>query len=163
MPAKKTTTTREPASRVLEITRIFDAPRARVFAAWTRPEHIRQWLAPKDFTILSAMGDLREGGAWSECMVHPSGERFPVSGVYRKIVPDELLEFTHAWIEDDGTRGHETVITVRLTDYGKKTKMTFRQAVFATKESRDRHAGGWGQCFDKLAPYLKRTPAMRRK
>jgi uncharacterized protein YndB with AHSA1/START domain len=143
-------------SRELSLTRIFDAPRALVFAAWTKPEHLAKWCAPHGFTIPLAEGDLRAGGAWRQQMRQPDGEVLGVNGVYHEVVKNELLVFTHAWDEDDGQRGHETVVTVRFADYGKKTRMTFHQGFFASTESRDRHRGGWTQCFERLAELLKK-------
>lgn len=157
-----------PAGRVLEITRIFDAPRPLVFAAWTEGEHLRQWCCPKGVIITASEGDCRPGGAWRSCMLSPDGVKFPLSGVYRDVVPHELLSFTHAWEDEQGRRGHETLVTVRFSDHGRKTKMHFRQATFDSAASRDGHAGGWNQCLDKLRAYLvnldgKRKPHVRRK
>jgi len=154
MSPKKNESKSEPANRVLEITRIFSAPRHLVFEAWTKNEHLRQWCAPKGFTIPFAEGDLRPGGKWRSCMRTPDGTDCWLSGVYRSIVPDELVEFTHAW-EEDGKRGHETVVTVKLSDYGKKTKMVLRQSRFESVASRDGHRGGWTQCLDRLSSHLK--------
>jgi len=86
-----------------------------------------------------------------------------LSGEYRQVVPGELIEFTHAW-EENGKRGHETVVTVRFSDYGKKTKLSLRQTFFDSAASRDGHRGGWSECFDKLAGFLstqKSTPGKR--
>ena len=135
------------------MTRVFDAPRSLVFQAWTRKEHIDRWLAPRGFTIPSSEGDLRPGGRWRCCMVSPQGVEHWLSGTYREIVENELLIFTHAW-EEDGKRGHETLVTVRFADHGGKTRVTFQQGTFASVESRDGHAGGWGECLDILADYL---------
>ncbi len=154
MPPKKPESKREPANRVLEITRIFAAPRHLVFEAWTKNEHLREWCAPKGFTIPFSEGDLRPGGKWRSCMRTPDGTDCWLSGVYRSIVPDELVEFTQAW-EEDGKRGHETVVTVKLSDHGKKTKMVLRQSRFESVASRDGHKGGWSQCLDRLAAHLK--------
>lgn len=154
MSPKKTESKREPANRVLEITRIFSAPRHLVFEAWTKNEHLREWCAPKGFTIPFSEGDLRPGGKWRSCMRTPDGTDCWLSGVYREIVPDQLVEFTHAW-EEEGKRGHETIVTVKLSDYGKKTKMVLRQSLFESVASRDGHKGGWSQCLDRLAAHLK--------
>ena len=139
--------------RILNIARVFDAPRSLVFQMWTRKEHIDRWLAPRGFTIPYSEGDLRPGGRWRCCMVSPQGVEHWLSGTYREIVENELLVFTHAW-EEDGKRGHETVVTVRFADHGGKTRMTFQQATFESIESRDGHAGGWAECLDILADYL---------
>ena len=79
------------------------------FDAWTKKEHLDRWCAPHGFKIPFSEGDLRRGGAWRCLMIAPNGEKLPVHGVYREIVPDELLVFTHIWEEDDGTPEHETV------------------------------------------------------
>ena len=154
MPLKKSKPKREPAGRVLEITRIFPAPRHLVFEAWTQKEHLSQWCAPKGFTIPFSEGDLQPGGKWRSCMCMPDGTECWLSGVYREIIQDELVEFTHAW-EENGKRGHETIVTVRLSDHGNKTKMILRQSLFESVASRDGHEGGWSQCFDRLSIYLK--------
>jgi uncharacterized protein YndB with AHSA1/START domain len=155
MPLKKSKINREPIGRVLQITRILPAPRHLVFEAWTKTEHLRQWCAPKGFTIPFSKGNLRPGGKWRSCMCMPDGTECWLSGVYLKIIRDKLVEFTHAW-EEDGKRGHETIVTVRLSDHGGKTKMILRQSLFESVASRDGHKGGWSQCLDRLPAYLKR-------
>jgi uncharacterized protein YndB with AHSA1/START domain len=76
------------------------------------------------------------------------------SGVYREIVAPRHLVFTFAWDQEDGTPGHETLVTLTLAEEGGKTRMTFRQALFATVASRDGHAGGWSSSFERLAEHL---------
>jgi uncharacterized protein YndB with AHSA1/START domain len=143
-----------PAGRGLEITRIFNAPRELVFAAWTEGKHLQRWCAPEGVTVISSAGDCRPGGAWRSCMLSPAGIKFPLSGVYRDVVPHELLSFTHAWEDPQGRRGHETLVTVRFFDHGEKTKVVFRQAVFNSTASRNGHADGWDQCLEKLRRHL---------
>jgi uncharacterized protein YndB with AHSA1/START domain len=144
----------EPADRVLVLTREFDAPRARVFAAWTEPERLQRWYAPRGFVLTRCEGDLRPGGGWRSCMRAPDGAEYCVAGVYREIVPDERIAFTHAWEGDHGRRGYETLVTVTLVEREGRTEMRFRQRVFRSAESRDSHRGGWSECFDRLDAYL---------
>jgi uncharacterized protein YndB with AHSA1/START domain len=163
MPPRKNKTKRQPANRVLELTRIFSAPRLLVFDAWTKPEHISQWSTPRGITLPFSEAEVRPGGRWRSCMRLADGTDLWLSGEYRQIVPGELIEFTHAW-EENGVRAHETVVTVRLSDYGKKTKLSLRQAFFDSVASRDGHRGGWSECFEKLAGFLstkKSTPGKR--
>ena len=54
----------KPAKGKLVLTRIFAAPRALVFAAWTEPGHLTQWSAPRGFTIPVNQGVLKPGGKW---------------------------------------------------------------------------------------------------
>lgn len=141
----------------LTITRIFDAPRHLVFEAWTNPEHIKRWFAPHGFEVQSAEGQLKPGGPWRSSMNTPDGTLLKMNGMYQEIVPNEKLVFTHSWDKETGGSGHETVVTVTFAEEDGKTKMHFHQAFFLDKESRDGHNGGWSECFERLADYLKQV------
>ena len=138
----------------LVITRTFDAPRELVFKAWTEPERIKQWLAPRGFKIPVAEGELRPGGKWRQSMVAPDGMQLWLGGVYKEIIPPERLVFTHAWDDPTGKPGPETTCTVILTERGGKTEMQFRQGPFPTADSKAQHNDGWSQCFDRLVELL---------
>src|SRR5271155_4088697 len=139
----------------LKLVRVFDAPRHLVFEACTQKEHIDQWMCPNGFTIPSSGGDFREGGKWHSLMISPGNERFSMNGTYEKIVPNELVVFTHAWEGDDGKPEHWTKVTMRFEDAGAgKTRLIFEQSIFLSVESRDRHVGGWTECLDKLGALL---------
>lgn len=140
----------KPTSLKLTLTRIFAAPRALVFAAWTQPKHLKAWSAPNGFTIPVSQGDLRVGGKWRACMVTPQGEKMWLSGVYREIVKDRKLVFTHTWKGDGG----ETLVTVRFSDHPRGTKMMFEQTGFDSAGSREGHKGGWVECFGRLKEHL---------
>ena len=154
MTTSKASTVDAPADRTLVLTRIFDAPRQLVFEAWTKQEHLDRWSCPGGFRMERSHGELRPGGAWGIHMIAPDGEKHEATGVYREIAPNELLVMTHGWLEDDGSRPWETIVTVRFADEGGKTRMTFEQSIFKSVESRDGHNGGWSQCFDKLGELL---------
>jgi uncharacterized protein YndB with AHSA1/START domain len=141
-------------ARTLVITRVFDAPVSLVWQAWTQGEHIAKWSAPRGFTIPRSQGDLRPGGAWRCGMRAPDGKELWLGGVYREIIPNRLLVMTHAWDGEGGRPGPETVVTVSFEDLGGKTKVALRQSGFDSIESRDGHAGGWGECLDLLARHL---------
>ena len=87
-------------------------------------------------------------------MRSPDGVEYRISGIYREVVEDELLVFTHAWENEAGQRGHETLVTVQFADHGGKIRLTFHQAIFESIESRDAHEGGWSECLDILSDYL---------
>jgi uncharacterized protein YndB with AHSA1/START domain len=142
--------------RSLVITRIFDAPRPLVFAAWIDPAQAAQWWGPKGFTTVSNEMDVRVGGAWRRCMRSPQGTEHRSRGVYREIVAPERLAFTFAW-EQGGSPGHgpETVVTLTFRDLGDgRTELTLQQAPFQTVEGRDDHRAGWLSCFERFADYL---------
>ena len=75
---------------------IVKAPIAKVWAAWTTPDDIKQWnAASDDWHTTQASVDLREGGAFSSRMEAKDGSfGFDFAGIYTKVVPNELLEFT---------------------------------------------------------------------
>jgi len=90
-------------------------------------------------------------------MTKPDGTELWLGGTYREIVEPERLVFTHAWDNEKGEAGPETVVTVTLEDRAGKTHMTFRQRGFLSEGSRDGHAGGWEECFDRLDELLSKA------
>lgn len=163
MPKTKSSPPPRPAGPTMVLTRIFDAPRSLVFAAWTQPEHLKHWSAPRGFTITRSEGELRPGGAWRSSMRGPDGVDLPLSGKYEEIVQDELLVFTHSWEDDEGRREHETIVTVRFKDFAGKTKLTLEQGPFESEQSRDGHEGGWSECLDRLGELLDAAKVTRVK
>jgi uncharacterized protein YndB with AHSA1/START domain len=140
--------------RVLVITREFDAPRALVWAAWIDFNHARNWMGAPGHPMKSMQNDLRAGGHWRNVMRH-DGKEMPQGGVYREIREPQLLSFTFAWEEPDGSRGHETLITLRLDEIAPdKTRMTFQQGVFPTTSTRDGHRQGWNRALDAFEQFL---------
>ena len=147
MPAKKSPPARSSKNK-LTLSRVFDAPRALVFKAWTEPQHLKRWSAPHGFKIPVSEGELRPGGPWRAVMVMPDGTKLPLGGCYTKVVPDKMLVFTHRW---EGDRGPETTVTVRFADApGGRTRLKFEQTGFTSAASRDGHGGGWKECFERL-------------
>jgi uncharacterized protein YndB with AHSA1/START domain len=140
--------------RVLVITRMFDAPRDLVFAAWMDERSAAQWWGPKGFTSVSCTIDARVGGAWRRVMRSPDGAMLAARGIYREIIPPERLVFTYGWEKNPRHSGHETLVTLTFADLGGKTELTLRQQLFETIAARDDHRGGWSGCLDRFAEYL---------
>ncbi|HXQ51526.1 MAG TPA: SRPBCC domain-containing protein [Stellaceae bacterium] len=142
----------------LTLTRVLEAPREAVFAAWTDPAQLTRWLGPGKITAEVQKLDLREGGAYRIVMHDvPAGGANVVTGIYRAIEPPSRLVFTWAWEEHAATHraGHESIVTITLRALGNRTELTLRHERFDTKKSRDSHDHGWNGCFDKLTQYLK--------
>jgi uncharacterized protein YndB with AHSA1/START domain len=78
--------------------------------------------------------------------------------VYREIVPPQRLVFTHAWLDDSGEPGPETIVTVTLAECDGRTEMTFHQGIFDSVAARDGHEQGWSSCFELLAELLATLP-----
>jgi uncharacterized protein YndB with AHSA1/START domain len=138
---------------VLRLSRSFAAPRDRVFRAFTSPAQLAKWWGPKGFTVPACTLDVRVGGAWRTVMRSPEGKDHIVSGVYREIVPPERLVFTWAW-EEDGARGHETVVTIELSETPGGTRLELTHEPFETEDSRNAHRDGWSSCLDCLEQAL---------
>jgi uncharacterized protein YndB with AHSA1/START domain len=111
-----------PSEREIRLTRLFDAPRALVFEAITKPEHIRRWWGILDtgYSVPVCEVDLRPGGKWRYVNRTPKGD-VEFYGEYHEIVPPDRLVFTeiYAPFPDGGS-----LVTTVLTDEGGKTRMT---------------------------------------
>jgi uncharacterized protein YndB with AHSA1/START domain len=140
----------EPAKTELLITRVFDAPRALVFKAWTQPEHLMQWWGPKGYTTPTCEMDVRAGGALRLCMRSPDGNDFWVRGIFREVVAPERLVFTAT---DNADAATETVITATFADEGEKTRLTIHQT-FRKAEVAKGAKEGWTSSLERLAEYL---------
>ena len=141
-----------PGDRHIVVTRLFDAPRALVFEAWTKAEHVAHWWDPSGVPLAVCEIDLRQGGAFRWVNRAPDGgEGYVFRGIYREIVPPEKLVFT---APDSPERG----ATLVFAEDGKKTRLTITMEC-ATRRERDamlqmRVDAGTAQTLENLAAYL---------
>lgn len=140
---------------VLRMNRTFNAPLERVFRAFADPEQLVKWWGPESMSVIDHEIDVRVGGAWRTTIRSEGGDDHTMSGVYREISPPHRLAFTWAW-ERDGERGHETVVTIQLSEDGERTKLAFLQEIFESEEMRDSHQGGWHSSFICLTESLEK-------
>ena len=106
------------------VSRFFDAPRSRVFEAWTRAEHLPHWFGPAGFTVHSCEADARAGGVFRLCLRSPDGRDFWVRGEYREVAAPERLVIACA---DDDEKGIERLLeTIQVTfaEEDGRTKLT---------------------------------------
>ena len=135
---EQTEQTAEELERELVITRVIDAPRELVFKVWTDPA--APWRGPRDFTTTSMTMDVRSGGLWRSCFRSLEGKEFWAHGVYRAVVEPERLVFT--WAYDNGSNGHETLVTVTFLQQDGGTEISFHQALFESRAERDSQQPG---------------------
>jgi uncharacterized protein YndB with AHSA1/START domain len=122
-----------PSDREIRVERIFEAPRERVWAAFTDPEAVPQWWGPRKYTAVVEEMDVRPGGVWRVTHRGPDGEEHRFRGVYREVTPPERLVQTFEW---EGMPGHVSVETATLEDLGERTKLV-SVTIFHTGEERD--------------------------
>jgi uncharacterized protein YndB with AHSA1/START domain len=142
--------------RELVLTRLIDAPRDKLFRAWTDPDLLRQWFAPLPYTTPVAELDVRPGGSCLIVMRGPDGNDMPNRGVYLEVLENERLvwtdSFTSAW--DPSAKPFMTAI-LTFEDVASKTKYTarVRHATVADREAHEKMGfhQGWGKCTDQLA------------
>ena len=165
-------TTVNVEKRDLVITRLFDAPVEQVWKAWTDPEYVTRWWGPTGFTSPSYKIDFREGGKFVFHMRAPKefqgGQDFYTAGVYKKIVPLKLIEFSQGLADKDGNRidpatmgmpadfPKEIPSDLAFKQVGDKTELTATEYGWTVGQMRDMSEAGMNQCLDKLAEVLAR-------
>ncbi|MEN0119628.1 MAG: SRPBCC family protein [Agrobacterium cavarae] len=147
----------ETARHELVLMREIDAPREKIFRAWTDPELLKQWFCPKPWGVSHAELDVRTGGSSVIVMNGPNGEVISNRGVYLEVVPNEKIVFTDAfktaWIPSEKPFMTGIVLLEPLGDG--KTKYT-AMARHWTEEDKKTHEAmgfheGWGAATDQLA------------
>ena len=138
----------------ITITRVFDAPRERVWKEWIEAERFADWFggAESEVPLSSVSMDVRPGGSWRLTMLADSGRHvIHWSGEYREVVEPERLVFT---ICDRPGDAYELIIVV-LTDLGDgRTEMLFQQRGRMSAEQYERAGEGWSSFFDRIAERL---------
>jgi uncharacterized protein YndB with AHSA1/START domain len=151
----------------LVIERIFDAPRERVWEAWTDPEQVKKWWGPKGYTAPSIESDLRVGGKYLYCMRSSEGQEYWSTGTFDEIVPMERIVVTDSFADENGNvvspqhygfgddHPMEGQVTVTFEELDGKTKLTLSYSGMAPGELRDMATVGWNESLDKLAESLR--------
>jgi uncharacterized protein YndB with AHSA1/START domain len=137
-----------PGTAPLIVRRTIHATPERLFAAWTRPEQLREWFGPRGVECTLAEVDLRVGGAYRLDNLLPDGRIVRIVGTYEAIEPPTRLVFS--WMIDDAP-SHVSRVTVELTARGSVTDVVVRHEHIANEATRTSHASGWEQCLDGLA------------
>ena len=139
-------------------TRVFDAPRALVFSAFSDPEHLAQWWGPTGFTTTTSAFEFRPGGVWRFVMHGPDGRDYQNRVTYDEIVPPERIVYRHGGGDDVEPVQFKT--TVIFEDIGDgQTRMTWR-GQFPSAEERARVIKEYGadkglmETMARLAGYL---------
>jgi uncharacterized protein YndB with AHSA1/START domain len=153
---KNRTTVERISERELVVTRTFNGPARIVFEAWTKPELLKRWWAPKSFGIsfISCQADVRTGGAYRFVFGHPASEQpMEFFGRYIEVTPHARLVWTNEESGEDGS-----VTTVTFEERGSETLVVMRD-LYPSKEALDGaiasgSTGGSGETFEQLDELL---------
>jgi uncharacterized protein YndB with AHSA1/START domain len=142
----------EMTATELRLERTYDAPRERVYDAWTNPEVLRRWWAAgPDFEGVAAEIDVRAGGRIRLTMRAPDGQEHSGGGRYTEVDPPGHLAYTWAW---EGTDGHESLVSVDFVEVDGATTVRLVHTGLASEESVAQHGHGWSACLDNLGRVL---------
>ena len=157
--------------RPFVISRAFDAPRERLWKAWTERDRLMQWFGPKGFKMPVAKMDFRPGGIFHYCLRSPDGHEMWGKFVYREIVAPERIVLVNSFSDEAGgltrhpmsaTWPLEMLSTFTLAEQQGRTSVTVRWVpINPTEQERKTfdaaHEGmkqGWTETFDQLVAYL---------
>jgi uncharacterized protein YndB with AHSA1/START domain len=136
---------------ILVITRVFEAPPARVFDAWLTREEWQAWIGPEGVHCDVHLLEPRVGGRYRLTM-HVSGEPpIAVAGVFEVIDRPRTLSFTWG---AEGDPSQQSQVTLTFRELPDKTEMTLRQEGLGSAAHRDQFGRGWNSALNKLARYL---------
>ena len=161
MPAPLTVST--PSEREIAVTRDFDAPRELVFLCYSRPELVRRWLGPPDWSMSTCEIDFRVGGRWRFVLRSPDGFEMGSGGVYREI--DDAVRIVNTETYDMDWTGGEAIVTVAFEQHADGTTTTRTTVLYSSREARDGAlatpmADGMEVSFKRLDAVLESQPAL---
>ena len=153
-------------------TRVFDAPRDKVWQAWTDAERLKQWFAPAGFKTVRNKLDLRPGGMYHYCLRMPDGKDMWGRWAIKEVVKPKKLVFIVSFSDEKGgitthpmspTWPREMHSTVEFEEQGGQTQVTVTWVPVNSsdvelktfEDGRDGMKQGWGGTLDHLVTYLK--------
>ncbi|MDQ7948014.1 MAG: SRPBCC domain-containing protein [Pedobacter sp.] len=155
-------------TKELLISHLFDAPRAKVFKAWTDPEQLKHWYAPDGCSIEFKSIAVKRGGQFHYCIHDPVHGPCWIIGTYLEIIPDEKLVFTMVMSNEAGEAVSSVangkvedwperhVATVIFESIGQCTKLTIHQTVSEEKAKETGAYQSWIKMFNKLNLLLQK-------
>jgi len=134
----------------LEIKRLINAPRDRVYAAWTDLAQLKLWFGPENVQTRDLIADARVGGKFRWDLINSEGEEMTCRGEYRELQPGKKIVFTWQWEDDEDWEDNISVVTVELDDADGGTELRLSHEQLPNEESRNGHTEGWNSALDKL-------------
>jgi uncharacterized protein YndB with AHSA1/START domain len=144
----------------LVMSRVYQAPRALVFRAWTEAEHFAQWFGPRGTTLPFCELDARPGGSLHFLHRHADIGDVWVAGEFHEVAPPERLAFGTWFSDATGARverpgfGLESTITVTFHEHPDGTRVSIHQTGLLADQG---EGEGWRETLDRLAEHLKQS------
>jgi uncharacterized protein YndB with AHSA1/START domain len=138
----------------LRMTRVFDAPRALVFEAWTKTEYVSRWFTPAPLTTPACEVDFRPGGVFRVVMRMPDGLEHPMDAKFLEIEAPSRIVFA-AKLAD----GNEIWTEVKLTEHGGKTTLDVHQTYTLETNATRGATMGWEATLNQLGEHVKTRAA----
>ena len=140
----------------LTIRRLINAPRQRVFDAWTEPEHLKNWWhTDPNWSAEIVEVDFRVNGTYRLGMRDPQQDApFVCGGRFVEIDPPSKVAYTWAW-ESSGMDVGETLVTVEFIDKGPATELVLTHDRFPNAEAAAEHSKGWTGCINVFVGHVE--------
>jgi uncharacterized protein YndB with AHSA1/START domain len=126
--------------------RVFKAPCALVYRAWTEPQHMFQWWHCQDSQCRGIEADVRVGGAYRIHMVSDKGDHIAI-GKYLEVVPNQRLRFSWQW---ENYPMPDSIVTIELEDLGTTTRLTLTHEGIPDRPETPDHKSGWTAALDRF-------------
>jgi len=148
-----TTKTEDKAS--VEITRFINAPRTRVYAAWTDPAQLKEWFGPVWVRTCELIAEPRVAGKFRWDVINCEGKEVTIQGEYGEIVPGRKIVFTWKHCDDELWENQISIVTVEFSDRNGGTELRLKHEHLPAEESReDRTPRGWNSVLDRLEKFV---------
>ncbi len=134
----------------LSLSRVFAAPRERVYRAFSDGTDVARWFGPHGYACTVFEFDCRPGGHYRLEMRAPDGGVYPLSGTFREVARPERLVYTWVWGGEGGMAGMETLVALEFRDLGGDTEVHLTHSLLPSTEQLAGHQGGWTSSFEDL-------------
>jgi uncharacterized protein YndB with AHSA1/START domain len=120
----------------LILTRVFDAPREKVFEAFSDCKHLRNWWGPRQWPVTACELEFRPGGRWHYCMTGPDGTEAWGLAVYKEINAPDLLVYQDSFSDKDGNTNSSLPTTLVRMEFEEQDGKTLLKSIgrYGSKE-----------------------------
>ena len=141
----------------LEIDRVINAPRDRVYQAWTDPVEARVWWSGSGMGAETVEMDVRVGGRFRIAMRSDDGTAYVVGGIYSVVEPPHRLVHSWRWETGGPPTGEDSAVSIVFEDLGGTTRIAITHERFADQANADAHTAGWTTKLEGFTAYFDTT------